>query len=78
MLNYLPADSSWNKAETSDADKADFAELREINWELKKEVLRLSSQLSTVTRAESEDNQEEPLLPLEELIMDASEEIDYE
>lgn len=61
-----------------DADKADFAELREINWELKKEVLRLSSQLSTVTRAESEDNQEEPLLPLEELIMDASEEIDYE
>jgi len=61
-----------------DADKADFSELREINWELKKEVLRLQSQLSTATHTESEEDKVEPLLPLEELMKDASEEIDYE
>ena len=63
-------------AVSTETDKANFIHLREINWELKKEVLRLQSVIDSYENSESEETESEEkrtLLPLEELEYDVLE-----
>jgi len=56
-----------------EADKANFTHLREINWELKKEVLRLQSVIDSYEKDDEENYEaaeKHKLLPLEELVYD--------
>lgn len=56
-----------------EVDKANYMHLREINWELKKEVLRLQSVIDSYENPEIEEFEPEEkknLLPLEELEYD--------
>ena len=53
--------------------RENYTHLREINWELKKEVLRLQSLLDECEKQAAEDTNEKnvkEMLPLEELIFD--------
>jgi cell division protein ZapA (FtsZ GTPase activity inhibitor) len=53
--------------------RENYTHLREINWELKKEVLRLQAVIEEAEkqgREGSQDQQEKELLPLEELVFD--------
>jgi cell division protein ZapA (FtsZ GTPase activity inhibitor) len=55
------------------ADKSNVVHLREINWELKKEVLRLQSIIDANDRTSQDeymDNTRLPMLPLEEMAFD--------
>ena len=55
------------------ADKTNVVHLREINWELKKEVLRLQAMIDVSEKANREehmDNIRLPMLPLEEMAFD--------
>jgi len=57
-------------------DKANYMHLREINWELKKEVLRLQSVIDAYENDEPEEfepDEKRKLLPLEELEYDVLE-----
>ena len=53
--------------------RENYTHLREINWELKKEVLRLQSVIDEAEKQEREgaqDTKDKELLPLEELVFD--------
>jgi len=58
---------------TTEKDKANFLHLREINWELKKEVLRLQSVIDAYENTDADEFEQDvkkKLLPLEELEFD--------
>ena len=60
----------------TETDKANYMHLREINWELKKEVLRLQAVIDEYENSGSEEyeiEEKKKLLPLEELEYDVLE-----
>ncbi len=65
-----------SSSESRETDKANYIHLREINWELKKEVLRLQSVIDQYENSGDEDSdisEKKDLLPLEELEYDVLE-----
>ena len=63
-------------AAAAQADKTNYMHLREINWELKKEVLRLQSVIDAYENTDDEEYEiaeKKKLLPLEELEFDVLE-----
>lgn len=63
-------------AAAKETDKSNYMHLREINWELKKEVLRLQSMIDAYENTEDEEyetTEKKKLLPLEELEYDVLE-----
>ena len=60
-------------AAATETDKSNYMHLREINWELKKEVLRLQSMIDAYESTDDEEyetTEKKKLLPLEELEYD--------
>lgn len=57
---------------TQEADRANYFHLREINWDMKKEILRLQSVIDSFEKEaeESEPEIRQKMLPLEELEYD--------
>ena len=63
-------------SEAVEANKSNVMHLREINWELKKEVLRLQSVIDSIENEDNEayiDFSKQHMLPLEELAYDVLE-----
>lgn len=62
-----------NRTDAVTADKSNVMHLREINWELKKEVLRLQSVIDSFENENNEafkDHTKQHMLPLEEMAYD--------
>ena len=95
VLALINAIDEWNQSEhkrltmtdlqsrfQSEIDnlKADYAQIREINWELKKEILRLKDHIehNSKSREDAEALSKIEPLPLESLVFRFSEDNDSE